>query len=54
MDDPVLKPYRDRLDRLDDEIVDRFVAFAENADPNVEGKEKWSPYRSKKDILRWE
>ena len=25
MDDPVLKPYRDRLDRLDDEIVDRFV-----------------------------
>ena len=25
MNDPVLKPYRDRLDRLDDEIVDRFV-----------------------------
>ena len=39
---------------LSDEMVDRFAAFARSGDPNTDGKKTWAPYRSKKDILRWE
>lgn len=48
------RPFDKKDYELSDEIVDRMANFARTQNPNVEGKEKWQTYGSKKDILVFE
>lgn len=46
------RPFTEDDYALSNELVDRFSAFARGESPNVDGKETWKTYRTKKDVLK--
>lgn len=48
------RPFGESDRVLSDEMIDRFASFAKSGDPNIADHAVWEPYKSKKDILKWE